>query len=338
MKGSKGGRFGDNLLEALQGAARALPPDQQIDSSDLRKVFEQHGQPDLADESRPADQQNVLAGKGLAYRKNLGAGPAPVEIHHRRRRAVCLPGGGLDVRRQGAGGKSGQAVDEKALGTERRPVRLGLQGVGDDGRMQPPGGQSVPKLQAVGDQAPDTQMLGQGTEEMVQFPADQHHLVAVGAQPPYGLNPLGLEMVSQLVLEIFFTQQVQAVPAGAPQRQVDQSGGKPGIPDAHDQMDGTHQSNAQQAVDSSRKRLGVAGVVGGQSRGVDPEQPTVGTHKGKLSSLINGVLQRIAGVPPDAVIYSSRSVQDGKNRPPVSRPVPGLRRWARSPPAIEKNT
>ena len=56
----------------------------------------------------------------------------------------------------------------------------------------------------------------------------QHYLVAVGAQPPYGLNPLGLEMVSQLVLEIFFTQQVQAVPAGAPQRQVDQVGWQAG--------------------------------------------------------------------------------------------------------------
>ena len=178
--------------------------------------------------------------------------------------------------------------------------------------MQAPGGQSVPKLQTVGDQAPHTQMLGQGTEEMVQFPADQHHLIAVGAQPPYGLNPLGLEMVSQLVLEIFFTQQVQAVPAGAPQRQVDQSGGQPRIPDTHDQMDGTHQTNAQQAVDSARKRLGVAGVVGSQSRGVDPEQPTVGTHEGKLSRLVNGVLQRIAVFRPGDMIQGSRSALDGK--------------------------
>ncbi len=312
MKGNKGGRFGDDLFEALQGAARALPPDQQIDPSDLRKIFQQHGQPDLADESRPADQQNVLAGQGLAYREILLPGPAPVEIHHRRRGAPGLAGGGLDVRFQGAGGKPGQAVDEITWGTERRPVRLGLQGIGDDGRMQAPGGQSVPKLQAVGDQAPDTQMLGQGTEEMVQFAADQHHLVAVGAQPLYGLNPLGLEMVSQLVLEIFFTQQVQAVPAGAPQRQVDQSGGQPGVPDAHEQVDGTHQTDAQQAVDSARKRLGVAGVVGGQSRGVDPEQPTVGTHEGKLSGLINGVRQRIAVVPPDAAIQGPRSVPGGK--------------------------
>ena len=223
-----------------------------------------------------------------------------------------MPGGGLNVRFQGAGGKPGHNVDEKTLGTEGCPVRLGLQGIGDDGRMQAPGGHSVPKLQAVGDQAPDTQMLGQGTEKMVQFAADQHHLIAVGDQPLYGLNPLGLEMVSQLVLEIFFTQQVQAVPAGAPQRQVDQSGGQPGIPDTHDQMDGTHQANPQQAVDSARERLGVAGVVGGQSRGVDPEQPAVGAHKGKLSGLVIGVLQRIAVVPPDAVIQGSRSVPGGK--------------------------
>ena len=312
VKGSKRGRFGDDLLEALQGAARALPSDQQVDPSDLRKILQQHGQPDLADESRPADQQDVLAGQGLTHREVLGIGPAPVEVHHRRGGAACLPGGSLDVRFQGAGGKPGQAVDEKALGTEPRRDRLGLQAVGDDGRMQAPGGQSVPKLQPVADQAPDTQMLGQGPEEMIQFPADQHHPVAGGAQLSNGRNPLGLEMVAQLVLEILFAQQVQAVPAGAPQRQVDQPGGQPGVPDAHDQVDGTHQAHAQQAVDSARKGLGVAGVVGGQPRGVDPEQPTVGTHEGKLSGLGNGVLHRVAVVPPGAAIQGWRSVPGGK--------------------------
>jgi len=128
------------------------------------------------------------------------------------------------------------------------------------------------------------------------------------------------------------TQQVQAVPAGAPQRQVDQSGGQPGVPDAHEQVDGTHQTNAQQAVDSARKCLGIAGVVGGQSRGVDPEQPTVGTHEGKLSGLINGVLQRIAVVPPDAVIQGPPSVPGGKTvlpwagRLPDSKGRPGRHR------------
>ena len=196
MKRRKSGRFGDNFLKALQGAARSLPSDQEIDPSDLRKIFQQHGQPDLADESRPADQQNVLAGKSLAYREVLVSGPAPVEVHHRRSEAIGLPGGGLDVRFQGAGGKLRQTVNEITLGPEWRPVRLGLQGIGDDGRMQAPGGQAVPKLQPVGDQALDAQMLCQGTEEMVQFPADQHHLIAGGAQLLDGLNPLGLELVS----------------------------------------------------------------------------------------------------------------------------------------------
>ena len=61
-----------------------------------------------------------------------------------------------------------------------------------------------------------------------------------------------------------------------------------------------------------RKGLGIAGVVGGQSRGVDPEQPIVGTHKGKLTRLINGILQGIAVLPPDAVNQGSRPVRRGR--------------------------
>ena len=229
MQGGKSGRFGNDLLEALQGAARSLASDQQVDPSDLREIVQQHGQPDLADEPRPADEQNMLAGQGLAYRQVLGAGSPLVEVHHGRRGVVGLPGGGLDVPLQGAGGKTGQAGEQDAFGTGPRLPPAGLPGLGDDGRMKAPGGQTVPKLQPVGDQALDTQMLAQGTEEVFQFPADQHHLIAGGTQLLYGLNPLGFEVVSQFVLEIFFTQQVQAVAAGTPQGQVDQPGGQPGV-------------------------------------------------------------------------------------------------------------
>jgi len=34
----KGRGFGDDFLKALQGAVRALPPDQQVDSPDFGKI------------------------------------------------------------------------------------------------------------------------------------------------------------------------------------------------------------------------------------------------------------------------------------------------------------
>src|SRR5207244_6738877 len=67
----KCGRLGHDALKPLQRRTRPLAANQQINATDLWQVFEQHRQPDLADESRRSNNEQVLSGQSLANRESF---------------------------------------------------------------------------------------------------------------------------------------------------------------------------------------------------------------------------------------------------------------------------
>src|SRR5262245_61764450 len=60
-------RFGDDFLEAPQGRRRTLAAYEQVYFCDLRNLFEDLRQPDFADESCEADEQDVFPGERFPH-------------------------------------------------------------------------------------------------------------------------------------------------------------------------------------------------------------------------------------------------------------------------------
>src|SRR5467141_3706720 len=65
-------RLLEDFLETPLCGRRALPPDQKINLSDVRDLPQELRQPDLADKTGHADQQNILSCEGSENRKRFG--------------------------------------------------------------------------------------------------------------------------------------------------------------------------------------------------------------------------------------------------------------------------
>ena len=80
MKGVKDRGFLDHLFKTPQRGIGLLPPDEQVDSADFRQVREKVDQPDLSYETGHANQHDVPARQGAAYRQRMGLAAA-VKAH-----------------------------------------------------------------------------------------------------------------------------------------------------------------------------------------------------------------------------------------------------------------
>ena len=68
------GGFFDNFFEAALGGRGAVAADQQRDLADVGNVFEEIDEPDFADETGYADEENVFTGQGFADGEAVDAG------------------------------------------------------------------------------------------------------------------------------------------------------------------------------------------------------------------------------------------------------------------------
>ena len=91
---------------------------------------------------------------------------------------------------------------------------------------QSAGSGAVAKFQAVGDDALDSEVLGQRAHHVLERLADQNHVGAGFHKLLHCPNTFWLQARLELVLEIFFSQQVQTIPGYAAQDCVHDAGGK----------------------------------------------------------------------------------------------------------------
>ncbi len=92
--------------------------------------------------------------------------------------------------------------------------------------QQASGGNPVAKFETVGDQPLHSQMLRQGTHDVIQTLAHQDDLIAGLHACPKLFHSIGFKIWLQFVLEIFFAQQIQPVAADSAQHRVHHPGGK----------------------------------------------------------------------------------------------------------------
>ena len=133
--------------------------------------------------------------------------------------------------------------------------------------QQPPGGHAVAKLQPVGHQSVDSQVLRQRAHDVVQALADQNHLAVLVhpfAQLGHTLRP---QLRLEDVLEILFPQQVQPVAANASQQGVQNPGGQNAVA----RIERGPKCGLQEKPSSARpalgKGMGVPGEVGDRTDG-----------------------------------------------------------------------
>src|SRR5215471_8919895 len=153
-------RFLDDALEALQGGGGAVAPDEKKEAADVGHISQQICQPDLADKSSGADEQDLLAAQRLADEKGrvraiLRIKTHDRQIHKRRRAASGLNGTIEDVR---AAGES-----KNALEPFTRDAAIGLVA----------GGDAIAEIQAIRNDPRDAEMIRQRPHHVVEALADK---------------------------------------------------------------------------------------------------------------------------------------------------------------------
>src|SRR3989442_10984501 len=74
-------RFLDDLFEAAERRGGAVAANQQRDFADVGNIFEQVDKPDLADESRYADEKQMSVREIFAYRQAVDLRSFPEECN-----------------------------------------------------------------------------------------------------------------------------------------------------------------------------------------------------------------------------------------------------------------
>ena len=229
------GRFFDHALQPLQGSSRAIVPHQQEDAADVRKISQQIRQPHFADEARGANQQNILAAQSFAHRKRR-ASIARFEVHYRNAGVRLGPPGGLNrIIEHFRVFLEAKHLDQ--LFARKAAVRLAFGEAreraarANHGIEQAARGDALAKIQAIGNEARDAQMLRKRTHDVVQalahqnnFAARRHRFVQFGYAARF-------QSRLQKIFEEFLAEQVQAVAAHSSQHCVKKPRGEDAIGD-----------------------------------------------------------------------------------------------------------
>ena len=94
------------------------------------------------------------------------------------------------------------------------------------GESSRPSRDAIAEVETVGNQPLHAQELGQRTHHVIEPLTDEHDVGALGLQSFEARQTIGFQVRLQLVLEVFVTQQVEAVPAHTTQYGVHHPGGK----------------------------------------------------------------------------------------------------------------
>src|SRR5215469_161457 len=180
-------RFLDDALEALQGGGGAVAPDEKKEAADVGHISQQICQPDLADKSSGADEQDLLAAQRLADEKGRVRAILRIKTHDRQ----------IHKRRRAASGLNGTIEDVRAAGESKialepftRDAAIGL--VADDfgertaganhGIEQAAGGDAIAEIQAIRNDPRDAEMIRQRPHHVVEALADEEDFRAACKQ------------------------------------------------------------------------------------------------------------------------------------------------------------
>src|SRR5262245_1320081 len=172
-------RFGDDLFEAAQSRRRTLAAYEQVDLGDLRNLFEDLRQPDLADEPCEADEQDAFARERPTHGEPFDLFVGLEDYRGRVERDDLAFGGGhrvvehlfvigeAKVSREPFGRDSpvGPSADDPRQRLPRPDHR----------REQTACGQAVAEFVAVGDQSLDLEIPRQRPHDVVEPLTDQHN-------------------------------------------------------------------------------------------------------------------------------------------------------------------
>ena len=96
-----------------------------------------------------------------------------------------------------------------------------------DHRLKEPAGRnSAPKVQAIRDDALHAKVLGKRTHDVVECLADQDNIRAGADQFPNLFRATFFQVRLELVLEVFFAQQIEPVLADPAQNRMNHAGGE----------------------------------------------------------------------------------------------------------------
>src|SRR6267154_618328 len=250
------GFFHDLFKPALR-RIRFLPPDQQINPSNLRQIHQRICQPYFANKSGHSNQHHVPARQGPLHRKARLL-LASLEVHNRTLQCRRLPLRTNHCRLQ---------ILERDIQLPRQrlrrtpPVRTLLLDSREsparpDHRLkQSARRHSIAKLQPVCHQPLHPKMQRQRLHHMLQPLAYQHHVGAGTHQFLHFLHATRLQLRFQFVQEVFFTQQIEPVPRHPSQSRMNHARRKLPIRRIKKRTQRRHQENQPPSPDPLREGL-----------------------------------------------------------------------------------
>src|SRR4029077_8822509 len=202
----------------------AITANQQSDLADTRDIFQEIDEPDFPDEAGHADQQDVAIRERFPHGKALDARDIP-ERRHRPARYNRGMRAGLQRRLQPLWSLGPAQLAEKFFfgdtaveRTPRNPRERAARS--HDGLQQAAGGMTVAKFHTIGDKRLNTEVICQWTKNMVEELAYQDQPLAFARGFDEFLGCFGPQRRLQHVVEILFTQQVEAILTDPAQQRV----------------------------------------------------------------------------------------------------------------------
>src|SRR4029077_12653302 len=201
------------LLEAALCGIRFLATNQEVNPANLGDLRQNIRKPDFTDKPRDPDEHDVLSSQGALHGESRSL-PTPVEVHNRTLRCRNLALRRNDRAPQGL--QRDVQVPRQSLGRSTS-VRTGFpNGREDTARthyriQQPASCPAIAKLQTVRHESSDSKMLRQWPHEVVKALTDQYNVHPGANQFLNLLHTTLLQPGLELVLEVFFTQQIQSI-------------------------------------------------------------------------------------------------------------------------------
>ncbi len=229
----EGGRLFGNFLKTPQRRGCPIPPDQQGNPGDVWNIFEQIEEPDLADETSHANEQDVPTSQRFTNGKATGP--------------RLFPEGrdGFAVRRRGArGGLHGGFEPLRGVPPAKlrkkfflrdavvgRPAGQPRKGTprAHDGIEEPSSRIPVTKFQTVGDERFHAKVFRKRPQNMFQGLPDENNAFAAANSVNQFFGGFPAELRLQNVVKIFFTKQIKAVAAGPAKKRMQKPCGKSAI-------------------------------------------------------------------------------------------------------------
>jgi len=247
----KCGRLFHNFLEAALRRSGTVAANQERDLADVRNIFKQVYQPDLADEPSCSNEQEVSVRQRFADQKALHLRCIPESSNGlgfgRNRTSRGLHGviKLLRLLRPAELAEQSLARNTSVSGAARNPGERPARA--NDGIHQSSGGLAVSKFQAVGNERVDPKMIGQRAKNAFKELPDKNDSLTAANRFDQFLDGLAAQLRLQNVEEVFLAEEIQSIAADAAEQGVQKARGKRAVGGVRERPRERHPGHAQAA-------------------------------------------------------------------------------------------